>query len=141
MSEQAYRNATLLCPGCAEPLRAIPLEEATVDTCDHCGGAWFDWYDGDTQTLAATLQKMSSAAENNPAGGGHQHCPRCDLGLHDEMYQGQGPRVLRCESCAGVFVPREGLQLLASQAEAPPPHEDRSFWSFLWGLLRKAFAQ
>ena len=45
---------TLTCPSCAHPMTALLQNDAVVDVCSHCGGAWVD---GDeAATFLTTMQ-------------------------------------------------------------------------------------
>jgi Zn-finger nucleic acid-binding protein len=145
-----YRGAAVRCPGCAEPMTIENLADAEVDVCASCGGMWVDWFDGEVKRVAtavlATEQHFSrpsappSSLRNEVIATGA--CPRCTRQLTIERYvvkvdvgrASDGPRtsvtqttgadLLRCEDCAGVFVPRASAALLATlpaDEEAPPP--------------------
>jgi|GEM_PF-927672 len=137
MEDSAYRDAPLSCPSCPEQLRPVQVQESTVDLCDHCGGVWFDWYDGDTPSLAREVDALERLPEGRPAGG-QLACPRCSVDLVDESFQGKGPPVLRCASCQGVFVPRSAIALVAALADVPDEGErDASFWGRLMAFFRR----
>lgn len=146
-----YRGAAVRCPGCAEPMTIENLADAEVDVCTSCGGMWLDWFDGEvkriaTAVLATEHDRISrpsvptSSLRNESLATGA--CPRCTRQLTVERYvvkvdvggSSGGPRtsvsqttgadLLRCEDCAGVFVPRASAALLATlpaDEEAPPP--------------------
>lgn len=136
----AYRSESLQCPTCPDLLRAIPLGGVIVDVCDGCGGVWFDWFDGDVPSLAVEISQQARAPSGAPAEG-CLACPRCGVALHDESFQGQGPGVLRCPSCQGIFVPHGALAPLAALASLPEDApRDTSFWSRLWLALRGLLA-
>ncbi len=122
--------------------------DAEVDVCTVCRGIWIDWFDGEIRKVARTVVATERArgsvpppphsplrAEANATGA----CPRCTRQLTSEPYvvhttvgeaqahtsvsQGTGADLLRCEECAGVFVPRASAGLLATLPadEEPPP--------------------
>lgn len=64
-----HRGIALRCPGCAKPMTAIDLAEANaeVDVCEHCGGMWLDWFDGELRSLARETLRASSPDLNAPA--------------------------------------------------------------------------
>lgn len=142
-----YRGIAVRCPGCAEPMTAHHISEAEVDVCNACGGMWVDWFDGEvkkvaTEVLAGETERLSRPtpptsslrAEAVATGA----CPRCTRQLAIERYvvkterkEGDetkvlvtqtGADLLRCEECAGVFVPRASATLLATLPpdEVPP---------------------
>jgi Zn-finger nucleic acid-binding protein len=111
------------------------LEEAEVDVCGACGGLWVDWFDGEvkrvaTEVLAGETVRLSrpsaptSSIRNEAFATGA--CPRCTRQLAVERYVVKadatttGADLLRCEECAGVFVPRTSAGLLAT---LPPDDE------------------
>jgi Zn-finger nucleic acid-binding protein len=124
------------------------LAEAEVDVCGSCGGMWVDWFDGEvkrvaTEVLDGERQRASrpsaetSSLRNEAFATGA--CPRCTRQLAIERYvvkadvrgsSGErtsvstttGADLLRCEECAGVFVPRTSAGLLATL----PPDEDEA---------------
>lgn len=130
-------------------MAAEAIGEAEVDVCTACGGMWVDWFDGEVRQVATTVlageaarasretPPTSSLRNENLATGA---CPRCMRQLAVERYVVRvdvGPRaasrtsvstttgadLLRCEECAGVFVPRTSAALLATlppDEEAPP---------------------
>ncbi|MDB4939506.1 MAG: hypothetical protein JWP87_6478 [Labilithrix sp.] len=148
---QGYRGAAVRCPGCAEPMTVEMLAEAEVDVCGACGGMWVDWFDGEvkrvaTEVLATESERASrpipqtSSLRNEAFATGA--CPRCTRQLAIERYvvkadvRGSGgdrtsvstttgADLLRCEECAGVFVPRTSAGLLATlpadEDESKPP--------------------
>ena len=135
VDENAYRSAALLCPCCPETLRPILLTGATVDLCDHCGGVWFDWFDGDASSLARELAPVTPA--EGLASGGQLRCPRCVVALHDEVPPGCALPVLRCSSCAGFFASALSLRELAALASVPDDApRDEDFWARLLRWLQ-----
>jgi Zn-finger nucleic acid-binding protein len=151
---QGYRGAAVRCPGCAEAMTVEILAEAEVDVCGACGGMWVDWFDGEVKRVATEVLKGETERQSRPglptsnlrneafATGA---CPRCTRQLAIERYvvkanvRGSGTErtertsvstttgadLLRCEECAGVFVPRTSAGLLATlpadEDEAQPP--------------------
>ena len=144
-----YRGIAIRCPGCAESMSAEQIGDAEVDVCTPCGGMWVDWFDGEVRQIATGVLAGDAARASRPtppvsnlrnesvATGA---CPRCMRQLAVERYVVRveaGPRtaertsvstttgadLLRCEECAGVFVPRTSASLLATLPpdEAAPP--------------------
>jgi Zn-finger nucleic acid-binding protein len=122
------------------------IGDAEVDVCTACGGMWVDWFDGEVRQIATSVlageaarssratPPTSSLRNENVATGA---CPRCTRQLAVERYVVKvdvGPRgaerrsvstttgadLLRCEECAGVFVPRTSASLFAML----PPDEE-----------------
>jgi len=143
-----YRGVAVRCPGCAEPMTPEALGESEVDVCPSCGGAWVDWFDGEVRRVATELLQGEVARMSRPAAPRSDlrneavatgACPRCTRQLVVERYAlpaadrpGRdgapsvstvtGADLLRCEDCAGVFVPRTSATLLAMlPADAQPP--------------------
>jgi hypothetical protein len=120
--------------------------DADVDVCTACGGMWVDWFDGEVRHVATSvLAREGSRAPPPPPSLRNEAvatgaCPRCMRQLAVERYvvrvavgprtgertsvsQTTGADLLRCEECAGVFVPRTSAALLATlppDEEAPP---------------------
>ncbi|MEA2748910.1 MAG: hypothetical protein QOI41_3053 [Myxococcales bacterium] len=145
-----YRGAAVRCPGCAEPMTIENLADAEVDVCMSCGGMWVDWFDGEVKRVATAVLATESARISRPSAPTSSlrneafatgACPRCTRQLVIERYvvkadvgsrtegartsvsQTTGADLLRCEECAGVFVPRASAGLLATlpaDEEAPP---------------------
>ncbi len=149
-SVSGYRGAAVRCPGCAEPMTVENLAEAEVDVCAACGGMWVDWFDGEVKRVASEVLKSETARASRPGvpssnlrNEAHATgaCPRCTRQLAIERYvvradvgagsdrtsvaTATGADLLRCEECAGVFVPRTSAGLLATLPadgdEVPPP--------------------
>jgi hypothetical protein len=127
-------------------MSAEAIGEAEVDVCTACGGMWVDWFDGEVRQVATSVisgetarlsrePPPASALRNENVATGA--CPRCSRQLAVERYVVRvavGPRsgertsvstttgadLLRCEECAGVFVPRTSAALLATL----PPDEE-----------------
>ena len=145
-----YRGAAVRCPGCAEPMTVEVLEEAEVDVCASCGGMWVDWFDGEVKRVATEVLKGETARVSRPSAPSSSlrsdayatgACPRCTRQLAIERYvvkadvgrggdrtsiaTATGADLLRCEECAGVFVPRTSAALLATlpadEDEVAPP--------------------
>jgi Zn-finger nucleic acid-binding protein len=121
------------------------LDEAEVDVCASCGGMWVDWFDGEVKHVASEVLKTETARASRPSLDSSSlrneafatgACPRCTRQLAIERYvvkaevgrgaertsiaTATGADLLRCEECAGVFVPRTSAGLLATL----PPDED-----------------
>lgn len=134
-----YRGAAVRCPGCAEPMTVEVLEEAEVDVCSSCGGMWVDWFDGEIKRVATEVLKTEAARASRPSAPSSSlrseafatgACPRCTRQLAIERYvvkadvgrgaertsiaTATGADLMRCEECAGVFVPRTSAGLLAT---------------------------
>lgn len=143
-----YRGIAIRCPGCAESMAPEAIGDAEVDVCTACGGMWVDWFDGEVRQIATSVLEGETARASRPAPPTSSlrsenlatgACPRCMRQLAVERYVVRvdvGPRgapqtsvsttgadLLRCEECAGVFVPRTSAALLATLPpdEAAPP--------------------
>lgn len=127
-------------------MNAEQIGEAEVDVCTACGGMWVDWFDGEVRHVATEVLAIESRPMA-PASVGLRNemfatgaCPRCTRQLAVERYVVRvavgpatsernsvstttGADLLRCEECAGVFVPRTSAALLATLPpdEAAPP--------------------
>ena len=143
-----YRGMAIRCPGCAESMAIEAVGDADVDVCTACGGMWVDWCDGEVRHVATSILAGEPAHASRPPPPSSLRneavatgaCPRCMRQLAVERYVVRvavGPKtsertsvstttgadLLRCEECAGVFVPRTSAALLATlppDEEAPP---------------------
>lgn len=110
--EGSYRS-TRACPACAAVLTELSTVQAVVDRCPDCGGIWIEWFDGEISSVA-------SGARHAPAAGraervGEHACPDCRTPLQQVRYPDEksGVEILRCGVCAGAFVPRGALDVIA----------------------------
>lgn len=144
----AYREGTVRCPGCSEIMRQEPVPSAEVDVCDACGGLWIDWFDGDISTLAAEAEAArldrGTSIPKGAAIPGTGVCPRCMRQLRADTFRfpDASPdelidhvELLRCEECAGSFVPRASAHLLLDRAKEPP--QNTGVWAAVVELLRR----
>jgi Zn-finger nucleic acid-binding protein len=134
-------------------MRAEPVPSAEVDVCDHCGGLWVDWFDGEIVTLAAEAEAARVDRGTPPPGlgqsaidargGGTNTCPRCTRELLPELFRFPdaapdelvaGVELRRCAECAGSFVPRPSAHLLLDRVRAP---RTVTLWEALVELLRR----
>jgi Zn-finger nucleic acid-binding protein len=150
------------------------LADAEVDVCGSCGGMWVDWFDGEVKRVATEVLRGEAARASRssaPASSVRNEafatgaCPRCSRQLAVERYvvkaeiggaaqgsartsasQTTGADLLRCEECAGVFVPRTSAGLLATlpaDEEAPPSETEEAVvveplpWRRFVSLLRR----
>ena len=109
------------------------IVEADVDICTACGGMWVDWFDGEVRQVATSVLSRGGSRppppppppplRNEPVATGA--CPRCTCQLVVERYtvRTETTDLLRCEQCAGVFVPRTSAEVLSTlppDEQAPP---------------------
>jgi len=114
----------------------LPLDvsPATVQRCQSCHGAWFDWFDGETSGLAHRMPVLGGDAPRSRSGGA---CPRDGGRLESLEYLDGGPPVDRCPLCLGLFAGRAQLQALAEFHEhmpedSPEPILRASLLARLW---------
>lgn len=136
-----------------------PAPSAEVDICDACGGVWIDWFDGELHAVAAETEaarnerqssspRTGAAIPTGPTGSATApatgSCPRCMRSLAADIYRfpdaARGElidhvEILRCEECAGSFVPRPSARLLLDRVSSRP--ETASVWDGLVQLLRR----
>lgn len=137
-------------------MRQEPVPSAEVDVCDHCGGLWIDWFDGDIPTLAveaeaARVQReeaRSSAIPSGPAVHANGICPRCTRTLEADTLRFPDAseaelidhvELLRCAECAGSFVPRASVHLLLDRAKSP--EQAVTLWQAVVELLKRLLAR
>jgi Zn-finger nucleic acid-binding protein len=114
-----YRETALTCPGCKEMLDATEVGDAIIDVCPACGGIWVDWFDGDLVAMVRGAPDVPGA--RLPERAGSSACPRCQRPLGSERYLDSKAEILRCEDCAGAFVPRSSVNAIV---ELDPEHQD-----------------
>jgi uncharacterized protein YbaR (Trm112 family) len=82
--------ASLTCPGCRNPMRAVELERhaagtVVVDLCEGCQALWFDPMESPLLSPAATLELFRTINEARPEVRQtlprYMTCPRCDTPL------------------------------------------------------------
>ncbi len=135
-----YRNAPAKCPACQDLMEARSLSEAMVDTCPRCRGLWVDWFDGELISVVKESAPLSfrPTVDVDPT---RCRCPRCDRVLMPETFSGS-ILLLRCEECAGCFVPREAftalmeLELPAHSRLDPDPQKKSAFARLLEAIRR-----
>jgi Zn-finger nucleic acid-binding protein len=128
------RGSYLVCPGCGGPMSALDVSATTVQRCESCHGAWFDWFDGETSGLARRMPVLDGDAPRSRSGGA---CPRDGEKLEPLEYLDGGPSVDRCPHCLGLFAGRAQLQALAEFHEhmpedSPEPILRASLLARLW---------
>ncbi len=145
-----YRGLVVRCPQCGDAMRCEPVPSAEVDVCDHCGGLWVDWFDGEVQTLASEAEAARvdrgtplPALLGEAPLGGTSCCPRCQTKLVQELVKfgdaGEHELVndvelLRCVECVGSFVPRSSAHLLLARVREP---RAMTLWEALVAMLRR----
>lgn len=118
-----YRHGALRCPGCAEILEERAIEGTHVDVCPACSGVWIDWLDGDLRTVSERLDGLPRGAVAGE--GGDRACPVCEVALDTTPFAPERPDAIvhRCGGCAGTFVPRASLALIARAEGGGSPTE------------------
>ncbi len=127
-------------------MTAVAIADAEVDVCNACGGMWVDWFDGEIRKVATEILAGEAERLSRPSGPmsplraeaiATGACPRCTRQLVVERYllvtqEGVGEHkkitkkhtdadLMRCEECAGVFVPRTSAGLLVALPQDEPP--------------------
>jgi Zn-finger nucleic acid-binding protein len=120
--EGGYRSART-CPACAAMLTELSTVSAVVDRCPDCGGLWIEWFDGELSMVAAGARHAPPATRAESTGAGA--CPDCRAPLSAVRYpeEKSGVEILRCGACAGAFVPRGALEVIAAlgpPSDTPP---------------------
>ena len=135
-----YRDAPAKCPACQELMELRSLSEAMVDTCPRCRGLWVDWFDGELISIVRETAPLSfrPTVDIDPS---KTCCPRCGRILMPETFGGS-VLLLRCEECAGCFVPREAftalmeLELPAHSRHDPDLQKQSAFARLLEAIRR-----
>ena len=110
-----------LCPDCIAPMRQQSCYDILLDTCDRCGGIWFD--EGEMGRLmrcerAALLDVDEQVIPEIKRKEGHvsrRACPDCLVPLERYLYQHSSPIELdACPRCNGVWVDDRELAKIQS---------------------------
>ena len=109
-----YRRSALRCPVCNALFEEQPRGDVRVEICNGCSGLFIDWLDGDVRAVVKEVADLPAPV--GEAGRGTGACPHCAVELHPEAFGTGAVAVLRCGSCAGVFVPRSSFEELRAQA-------------------------
>jgi len=111
--------------------------DSRIDLCRGCGGVWLDWFDGEATALARAVEQ---AGFDHTGAAGHPSlaCPRCQIQLSAERFRDQGPDVLRCGDCQGLFLSDEAVSRIAALNPAAEPAADETGpLDRLIGVLRR----
>jgi Zn-finger nucleic acid-binding protein len=122
-----YRSARA-CPACAAVLTELSTVSAVIDRCPGCGGLWIEWFDGEISSVASGVEQAPLATSRD--GGGTLACPDCRTTLEPVRYPDErsGAEILRCGACAGAFVPRDALDLVAALGPPTEPAPAETSW-------------
>src|SRR4051812_35556699 len=115
-------------------MMSFAIAGGDVERCQSCQGVWFDWFDGETSSLASRLPAGVDVGVHQRTGG---QCPRDRVRLESHPYLDAGPRVERCPECLGLFAGRAQLAALADfhtrmPADSQEPIERSSLFERLW---------
>jgi Zn-finger nucleic acid-binding protein len=119
------------------------VESALVDVCPTCKGVWIEWFDGEIGDVARDMPPPS--AEVGATGAPRNGCPACKRELYDEVaLEKPYVTVARCGECAGAFVTRAAIAVLAVHAHAdetpPAGEEEPTLYARLAAFLRRVFS-
>ncbi len=130
-----YRETPYICPACSTLMEAreLALEDGSrseLELCTRCGGIFLDFLDGEPGNISRRLVEQpletdARQAEQQDPAAATGVCPVCRLQMEPGHYLEQGPLVLRCPGCAGMFASREQVQALADyypDPELEPQH-------------------
>ena len=125
----------LLCAVCKSQLDPVKLKGVTIDQCSFCHALWFDY--GELERYSARHRPLESIGEfNGPVFAAkratpRRDCPRCES---TSLQFGKLSRydVWRCETCLGIFVFSETIDVLAPKDAA---REAFSVYEILLNLL------
>ncbi len=97
---------SISCPGCQSAMRVLKLDEAEVDYCTFCGGAWFD-----PGEVAAVV---GHPLETTPSGlGTLRKCARCQETMVSATLGAVA--VEQCPDCHGVFLDQGEIDAVAKR--------------------------
>ena len=113
-----------LCPRDATPLSEVSIDGLVLDSCDGCGGIWFDvgelreaeaQADADLAWLDFTLWREEENLWLTPT---PMQCPeseRCGGRLGSLLYHDTGVLVHMCANCHGTWLDHGDLELIVSR--------------------------
>ncbi len=105
-----------------------------MDRCEHCGGSFLEFFDGEPIRLAReVLEARPTGASKLPAR--PLSCPDCGTPMVRRAYLDTGVELSRCETCLAVFVSTDELQLLASAMQALPPERPPTLFERILAML------
>jgi len=106
----------------------VSVAGSSLDTCDQCGGAWIDFFDGEfaeIARLAVIREDVQSTPDHTLS------CVDCPVTLERQPYLSTGPEILRCPQCMGGFLSTNDIQKL-SRFHDQTGMEKPSWWSKFW---------
>jgi len=106
---------------------------AAVDSCELCGGGWFDFSDGEFAELA---RHAGPADEIRPPSFTNLDCVDCSVSLQRQPYLGTGPELLRCPECMGAFLSTDDIRTL-SRFHKQTGVENPGWWSRFWAWAHR----
>jgi hypothetical protein len=133
----AFRERQRLCALCRVPLEpqwvGVGAERVEVDACKRCDGVFIEYFDGEASAIARALGPAHGEVGPLPHAG---TCSDCGAPMALHRYVGNGPFLLRCESCLAIFATPAMLEELAAYGL---PLEPNAKNSGLLALLRRVF--
>lgn len=120
------------CPGCANTLSAVSVENLTVDMCksNGCGGIWFDQFElertDDADRIGEELVAMQdSEAKHCSTVDQKRDCPKCAGVKLLRHYFSVKQEVLvdECPSCGGIWLDAGELKKIRSEFNTPEEKE------------------
>jgi hypothetical protein len=109
-----------------------------VDLCDHCGGVFLEFFDGEPSSLSKEIKQHLQQFESPlKIGGDPIQCPDCDRIMEVHPYLDEGPNIARCNRCMALYATPEQIRALSSFHFIA---DDPSWFARLIALLRSIFA-
>jgi Zn-finger nucleic acid-binding protein len=116
----------LQCPSCRTDMQESVTRQVTIDSCEKCGGAWFDEgelarvFTGQDVAAALLIFQVKEPVE--------LLCPRCHKSMQRIGFPGNPLLMEQCTACRGLWVTPDdipNIQALLSRsqraARRPPP--------------------
>lgn len=101
----------MFCPNCGNHLENLSLDSQKVLHCSNCGASFFE-ANAVNRISLSTAQKLASDRRTNEISAAEKLCPKDKTVLTrimDNQAVPQDATLLRCSSCAGIFVFPEDL--------------------------------
>lgn len=138
----AFRKRARPCPACESLLRVINIgDDNGVDVCNSCGGAFFEFFDGEPTELARELLEHVQAFSDYDVSqdGGDATCPDCEVAMVTWAYL-SGPLVSRCERCLCLFASAVELLALAKAEHEELEGQEPSWLGKVLAALAKRWS-
>lgn len=120
----------LRCPACDGPLASTPLGPLTIDTCEACGGAWFDRGELEAH-LTRSATELSPTAPSPlpnerpaPPGRVWKQCPSCTQPMTPRNWEVRSGVIIDVCTAHGAWL--DGGELLRVEGWSTSPKRQKA---------------